>query len=253
MKKILTFLLISILTIPAVFSQCTPDPNITQPGIYPDSATGLAPAIVGQPYNQVMQFKIPADTAIVYNGIPFVATILYFKLLNFTGLPAGITYSCNPASCIFPGDSNGCVLLSGTPTTPGIYPLNAEIEAAGQVTFAGQPITIRQTENIDYYYIVVGISGIAEINPAVVNLGQNYPNPVTQGLTDIDFYTPRLGEFSFKLINLLGKEVISRKVTAQKGMNTIKLNVSSIPPGVYMYSLTGKSSTLTKRMIIRKL
>ena len=40
------------------------------------------------------------------------------------GLPTGLTYGCNPPSCVFPKDTEGCVNLYGTPTGDvGDYPL----------------------------------------------------------------------------------------------------------------------------------
>ncbi|MFM7079047.1 MAG: hypothetical protein ACKOYC_04560, partial [Bacteroidota bacterium] len=51
-------------------SQCVPDPTLTIPGIYPDSATGLASGVVGVPYTQVIQAKVPVDTVVSINGLP---------------------------------------------------------------------------------------------------------------------------------------------------------------------------------------
>ena len=51
MKKtllILTFVFASIFA----NAQCTPDPQFTAAGVYPDTTTGLAPAYVGQSYHQ---------------------------------------------------------------------------------------------------------------------------------------------------------------------------------------------------------
>jgi hypothetical protein len=250
MKKIVLLLSILISGYPA-FTQCVPDPNITQPGIYPDSATGLAPGVVGQPYNQVIQIKVPVDTQIVYLGFNLTATIQSIQLMSFTNLPPGITYACNPANCIFPGGSNGCVLLSGTPNAPGVYHPVAVVKTTATVVLFGQTITLTQNDTVDYYTIVIGVTGLEEINPAVLNLGQNYPNPALNK-TMIDFYTPADGEFRFRLFDLVGKEIQSQMLNVRKGINTIEVNVKDLPPGVYIYSLAGNNATLTRRFIVQK-
>lgn len=250
MKKhlLLLCLLISGYT---AYPQCVPDVTITQPGIYPDSATGLAPGIVGQPYNQVMQIKVPVDTQVVYLGFNLTATIQSIQLMSFTNLPPGITYACNPANCIFPGGSNGCVLLSGTPNTAGVYTPVAIVKTTATVNLFGQTITLTQNDTVDYYTIVIGVTGLSEINPSVLNLGQNYPNPALSK-TMIDFYVPVNGDYQFKLFNLIGKEVQRQQLNIRKGINTIEVNVKDLPPGVYMYSLSGNNSTLTRRLIVQQ-
>lgn len=250
MKKI-TLLLCILFSGYAAFTQCIPDLTITQPGIYPDSATGLAPGVVGQPYNQVMQIRVPVDTQVVYLGFSLTATIQSIELMSFTGLPPGITYACNPANCIFPGGSNGCVLLSGTPNTPGIYNPIAVVKTTGSVVLFGQTILLTQNDTIDYYTIVIGVTGLSDINPAMLNLGQNYPNPAFSK-TMIDFYAPVNGDYQFKLFNLIGKEVQSQIIHAWKGIHTIEVNVKDLVPGVYMYSLSGNASTLTRRLIVQQ-
>ncbi len=90
---------VSTLISGTAFAQCTPDLSITIPGIYPDSATGLPAGIVNQPYSEVIQARVLTDT--VYNGFP--AIISNITITGVTGLPPGLTYSCNPSTCVFPG------------------------------------------------------------------------------------------------------------------------------------------------------
>ena len=58
MKKILLTLTLALAFIGAN-AQCTPDPQFTLAGIYPDSATGLSTAIVGQAYDEVITIISP--------------------------------------------------------------------------------------------------------------------------------------------------------------------------------------------------
>src|SRR5205823_5429951 len=97
--------------------------------IYPDSLTGLSPAVQGVPYNQVLQIRVPPDTVFLGSTVPIDSV----RLLSFTGLPPGLTLVCNPPSCVFNGGTNGCALISGTPTDTGFFPLTAIVDgyAAG--------------------------------------------------------------------------------------------------------------------------
>ncbi|MFM7903469.1 MAG: hypothetical protein ACKPAD_15980, partial [Bacteroidota bacterium] len=116
-KKLLLSTVLVFGTAHLASAQCVPDPTITIPGIYPDSATGLSSGVVGTPYTQVIQAKVPVDTVVSINGLPPTnITISNITVTGVTGLPPGLTYSTTPANGIFPGGSNGCMLVSGTPT-----------------------------------------------------------------------------------------------------------------------------------------
>ncbi len=251
MKKI--FILMFLLLLAGhhvIIAQCVPDLNITQPGIYPDSATGLAPGVVGQPYQQVMQIKVLTDTSIVYSGFQVTVTIQNIQLMSFTGFPPGITYACNPATCIFPGGSNACVLISGVPTTAGVYNLNAVVKTTGTTVLFGQTITLTQFDTIDYYSIVVGAVGLNEINPSIFNLGIPQPNPAVD-YSIVDFYVPSDERLSYGIYTLTGLKVQAGTLKARKGFNSHKINLHSLTPGVYLYSLSTHSLRLTRKLIVQ--
>src|SRR5688572_14836194 len=163
------------------FAQRTPDLSITIPGIYPDSATGLPSGTVGIPYSEVIQAKVLTDTTL--NGLPVVITSITISAV--TGLPPGLSYACNPANCIFPGGSNGCILLSGTPTAAGTFNINVDVSVAG--TIFGIPAP-PQTSSIDYYVINIDVnSGVGnDLANLKFDLLQNKPNPAVN-YTDVSF------------------------------------------------------------------
>ena len=79
------------------YSQCTPDPQFTIGGIYPDSATGLPAAYVGYAYDEVITVVVPLDTIVDIpifgpTAVPFVD----ITLDNVTGLPPNFEYNCSP-------------------------------------------------------------------------------------------------------------------------------------------------------------
>lgn len=82
-------------------------------------------------------------------------------------------------------------------------------------------------------------------------MSQNTPNPFFN-TTDISFYMPVQGFIEFKLVNLIGKEMVRQVLEADPGRNSIRFDGSDFMPGVYIYSISNGSQTLTRRMIISK-
>jgi len=248
MMKRLLLLVVIVGAAISVNAQCVPNTSITQPGIYPDSATGLSSGVINQPYNQVLQLRIPTDTTVVIFGNTQNVTINSITLTSFTGLPPGITYACNPGSCVFPGGSNGCALLSGTPTQAGTFNPVAITNTSG--TIIGFPIN--QVDTINYYTIVINTaSGIAGNQKLKFELMQNDPNPFSNH-TDIKFTVGHQSIVTLKVFNLIGKEVIHKSIQCQAGRNNYRLLGDDLLPGVYMYTLSDGITTYTRRMIYSK-
>ena len=80
---------------------------------------------------------------------------------------------------------------------------------------------------------------------------QNSPNPFND-FTLIDFTSPVQGFIEFKIVNLIGKDVFHRVVEASPGYNTIRFEGGDFTPGVYIYSLSNGTQTITRRMVISK-
>ena len=123
MKKLLLLISITLISVATVNGQCIPDPQFTQPGVYPDSATGFANACVGMPYEQIVTNIVPVDTcAVIIAGLPCIPLDFDSVVITgFTGLPPGFTYTCNspqnttsPATgCTFEGGTIGCISIVG--------------------------------------------------------------------------------------------------------------------------------------------
>lgn len=157
MKKLLLFVSITLLTISSASAQCTPDPQYTSPGIYPNEATGFDSGCVGVAYSQLITNVVPVDTCVtVVQGLPCVTfDIDSVVITSVSGLPAGLsivyydggnTNSPADRGC-FEGGTTGCALISGTPTTAGTY--NLSINVMGYTAGQSQPTLI------DWYTIVI--------------------------------------------------------------------------------------------------
>lgn len=159
MKKLLLFVSITLLTISSASAQCTPDPQYTSPGIYPNEATGFVSGCVGVAYTQLVTNVVPVDTCVtVVQGLPCVTVdIDSIVITSFTGLPNGLnvvyfdggnTNSPADQGC-FEGGTTGCALISGTPTAAGSFTLTINVDA-----YAGGQSTPNPTV-IDWYTIVI--------------------------------------------------------------------------------------------------
>lgn len=231
---------------------CTPDPQYNDTdadrGVYPDSATGFAPAYAGSPYIQLVTIVVPPDTNVFPLGsMPFDSIVL----VSFTGLPPGFTYGCWNASavanrCSWPGDSFGCLQINGNPTIAdtGTYDLtfNGNAYVGGSTT----PVPF----TIDYYKIrIYGPQALTETAKSSFTASQNVPNPF-RGKTHINYTMPSAGEVNLVVYNMLGKAVHTAKLQAIKGENSVEINSSALAPGIYMYTLNSANGTVTRRMIV---
>jgi len=142
MKKTLLFLAAAFTFSGFVHAQCTPDSQFTAIGFYPDSITGLTVACEGSPYSQVITFVAPVDTTVNIPPIgPITIPLDSVVITGISGLPSGLSYSCQFASCSFlPSVSaSSCVEISGTPAngTIGAHPIAITYDA--YVTILGSP------------------------------------------------------------------------------------------------------------------
>jgi len=247
MKKVFLSLIASGLLFFNSMGQCTPDTSIThnQVGIYPDSATGLPHAYVGSTYSTVIQMKVLVDS----NTIAGYATVDSVIITGVSGLPTGFNYYCTPSTCHFPGGSDACIQLEGAaPTTPmiGTYPIVVNVTAYGHLS--GFPVSL--PTNISRYSIVIEQSvGITSLSYAKFEVSQNIPNPFNRS-SDISFISPTTDIVMLKISNLLGKTVYTKSLHAQKGMNKISLSSSDFDPGIYIYTISSGSNSITRRMIV---
>jgi hypothetical protein len=252
MKKTL---LILTFVFAAIFAnaQCTPDPQFTAAGIYPDTSIGLAPAYVGQSYNENITIITPTDTVVDVLGSMVAVTIDSINLTSVTGLPSGFSYSCDPPSCGFPGGTSKCAELYSTinPTASdiGVYNIIFETTAyASDVPFLG---TMTQDDAIDYYYIEISVatSTINQFDNFTLELKDIFPNPVNDQ-SKIQFITGEPKDVVFSVFNYLGEKMDEQIIAANRGVNDIFINANNYPNGMYLYSINNGEKIISKRMVI---
>jgi Secretion system C-terminal sorting domain len=239
MKKLLLSATFAAIWSLGASAQCTPDPQFTNPGVYPDSATGFESACVGVPYEQIITNVVPADSTVFIGPIPVTLVIDSVVVVSVTGLPPGFTFSCfdgqnvnSPFNgCAFEGGTAGCISIAGTPQAgdEGIYNLDVTFD----LYLAGQP-TPQFTTSIDYYSIeviaaAICAAGMNDISTANFNL---YPNPVSE---------------SFTLDGLEGLNISAISITNAEGKvlatyvdvpsSSFDMNVAHLDGGIYFVQI----------------
>ncbi|MBL4704537.1 MAG: T9SS type A sorting domain-containing protein [Flavobacteriales bacterium] len=251
MKKILLGLIaVTVIGFNANAQSCAPDPFYMDSsyGAWPDTITNFVPAQEGVFYSEVLDFKLPSDAGDIdplYSGIPVDSAVL----TDVTGLPPGLTYVCDQASCSWLGGAQGCASLFGTPTVPGSYDVVIELDGYITVPLIG---SISQPATFTGYVIVVSpAAGISIYHKDDFAVSQNSPNPFGEE-TRIDFKTGTAGEVTLRVMNLLGSVVHTQQVQANPGDNTIRFKNNGLSNGVYVYTLSNGLKSVTKKMTIRR-
>ena len=88
--------------------------------------------------------------------------------------------------------------------------------------------------------------------PKDYNLYQNYPNPFNP-TTTIKYDLPKRSFVTLKVYNILGEEVATLvNGVKQAGSYSVVFNASSLPSGVYIYTLATNEFVSSKKMLIIK-
>ena len=250
MKKILLTLTLALAFVGAN-AQCTPDPQFTLAGIYPDSATGLSTAIVGQAYDEVITIISPTDTSVTIFGQSISVTVQTIELISVTGLPASFSYDCETANCTFSGGSTSCAVLTSPSPTVAEVGLHQIIMNTITTVDAGILGIQSQEDVIDYYYINVtnSTSVVNQFNDFTFELKDIFPNPVNSN-AKIQFISGNSADVVFTVFNYLGEKIEERNILANRGVNDIEISAGDYANGMYLYSINNGIQMVSKRMAI---
>ena len=234
-----------------VQAQCTPDSQYTIIGVYPDSATGLTGAIVGQAYDEVITIITPTDTSVDLFGQSISVTVQTIELTSVTGLPPSFSYDCANSLCTFLGGSISCAVLSSASPTSAEIGYHQIIMNTTTTVDAGLFGIQTQDDIIDYYYINVtnATSVINKFNNFTFELKDIFPNPVNSN-AKIQFISGNSNDIVFTVFNYLGEKIEERNLAATRGVNDIEIYAKDYANGMYLYSINNGVKIVSKRMII---
>ncbi len=246
MIRLFTLISLALLSPLLIQAQCQPDPQYTEPGIYPDSATNLPHAFATYEYNAVFTAIIPADTMLLPGLTLRIDSI---GVTDIQGLPAGFSAIPNRPSAFWHGGTSGCMLITGTPTEAqvGTYPL--QITVVGYIGGLGLPNAFV----IDYYSITVreaAVYGFSENHKNPLQL-KSSPNPFREN-TSVSFQAPETASYEIALFDLLGRKLGSEQIFATSGRVTHAPETVHLRQGTFICTVTNLKSGATSSIRIVK-
>jgi len=262
--KILLFTLSLTISTFLAFAQCVPDTSFALLGVgvypLPDSTctdAGIScddctvsvftPIEQGIPYAYTMTAVVPDSVTVSTAPIP----LTYIDVTGVTGLPAGISYTCNPPDCRFYANTIGCVLISGTTMDPvGSYSISVSaslVNSSGTlpITF---PNTIIEALNGCYIFNVrEPVSIIENVSSDIIAT----PNPVNN-TANIEFSSNTSGNAILKVYTINGALVLTSVNEIKAGNNSISLDVNKLDNGVYYYNVETNDTKFINKMLVSK-
>lgn len=242
MKKTLSLLATSILGVAFLLAQdCTIDDSYTSPGIYPDTVQNLDTALVDVYFEQVLQVKALTDTTVDLGAGDQNIPVNWIRVDGVSGLPTGFSYSCNPSNCIFPGGSNGCVVLYGTAVDgqEGAYPITVNTTGEVVILFGSMEVTEEYPIDIAGYVLVVnGPNGINkhENSFLVYQEGDNYRFNFLSKISDL----------IYNLYDVNGRRIASNSLNHTESLN---ISTELLPRGLYILQMELDGNLISYRLI----
>jgi hypothetical protein len=266
MRNSLLLLFALLCTANSLKAQCVPDTSILSTGQivspYPSSpsnpASTLKPACAGEQYSQTLTFNIP-DT-IVLPIAPFPVALNSASIAPtgaIEGLPNGISYACNPPSCVFLKNTLGCVILTGvTNDPPGNDTLTINLSVS--TSLLPFPIALEFPEQLadtlEYFIVVKPAgqcnSGTTDLTSRISSL-KNVPNPFGQE-TSIVIEAMESGSYRFEVSNMLGHQLYTERLQLTEGRNQFTFEAGDLPNGTYFYSIGNEHGRSASRFIIAR-
>lgn len=243
MRKIYLVLSLLAASLVSAYAQCTPRAGMTN-YIEPEF---LDNAIAGSAYSQVVYFRVPKDTILSYNGTPVAVSVQNSKILAMEGIPSGFVYNCNKANCNFAGGSNGCAVITGTPTLAqvGDYPIKIRIQTN---TLIGGTIPLSRIDSGIYdFKILATVSTGPQIGEG--KLFSVYPNPANQSIQLKLAPISNTGKLT--VCNLLGNVVLEKELGVSTTQSDENINSSQWPAGLYLIQVKSGDKLTTHKILVK--
>jgi len=246
MKKLLLFIaFIGLFGFQRVNAQCTPVPFPPPALTNPDTTMGIPPAVATQPYSEIVNVRVPADTIVMGTNLPIDS----IGVDSITGIPPTFSYATNSPNDYWKGGTFGCFIVQGTPaeSDTGVYTMILHTKI-----FVGHNPNNTILYSAEFEFIILDSSkvGFRDITGDQFAVRQNAPNPFDDKTT-IRFNSPQMDVFSFEVYNVAGQLVRKELIQANMGINQIEFAKGDLPSGMYIYQLSNEKYNVRKRMIIR--
>jgi hypothetical protein len=189
---------------------------------------------------------------------------LRIEITDRSNLPAGWeTQICFFQNCFPPS----VVLKDGTMDADLTEPLDIAFATTSEPASGSVTVVVTNLDNtnekveLTFAASTMGTSSAGSPVASELLLSQNYPNPFSLSKvpnTTIGYRMAEAGNATIKVYNLLGREVrtlvnefrpVGKSSVTWNGRDN---NGRLLPAGIYMYKLTTKSQTLSRRLMITR-
>lgn len=254
------------LTLSAQMS-CEPDPFYADStgGVYPRPVSEAFPdagidalACPGQEY--LFNFTVNVPDTILFAGTPIGVERVSLRGENpVTGLPAGLSFVCNPSDCDMAKNTQGCIALVGTVSedvTPGVYPLEILVNIVTSLGISVPTQFPNPAIAPGEYFIVVGepdgeggcltVSLMETLSDQPLSL---FPNPA-RGEVQIIVPDKSIQQATLTVFDVLGRPVIhSKEQLMDKGQ--CRISTAQLSAGTYFVNIADSNHRYQAKMVIQ--
>jgi hypothetical protein len=116
------------------------------------------------------------------------------------------------------------------------------------------PVLNANDPNFHYYSTAVmsfttNCTDIDEYSPLSARNVVLFPNPANDNV-QVNIRTNGNSNLEVSILNIVGQELHSQRITTSQGQTTAVINVSDLPPGMYLVNLKSGSSIISKKLVI---
>lgn len=216
---------------------CVPNSTLLENQVDPDSDNSqtFVDGTINVPYDDTYSIHVPTIFDVLGNPINVVS----IKFMGIQGLPPGLTAMPNPVDSLWPFGTIGCVKISGTPTSSGVFTLSLKQEL-------DLGFTVLPLDNNAYTLNItapVGIVNNARQNISLQNVEKNENNMV------LTIYSPENEEVRISLLSVAGVRVIDISEKLESGHNNIAFETQGLSKGVYIISISTPERSINNKIL----
>jgi len=249
-----------------------------------DTLTAFPHAMAGMDFTADVTIRVPVDTALYYdldnNGEIDQATeyfegvsIASMNIADIVGLPIGFSWECvggvsdSPelGDCAWSGGDFGCISIKSDGPVNGLlagngvqaYPINVILDVSASYLVFGTipyPVNTQVNDLLDYFVLVVddgnNVSSSEIIDSRNFKLISAYPNPAKDHFR-IQYGNDNMSDVSVNMYDILGNIVVSETHKSAIGYNEILFNSDNLKAGIYTFTLSNDTQSITERIVIK--
>ena len=254
MKRTLLYaaVILGLLASPSLLSaQCTPGDETTCPDLENNGEICpemLPNAILDEPYLQEFTILAPPEY-VLDSSAGIVVSLPHLTIKSIDNMPPGLSWESNAADSVFMVGTYYCVLLEGTPTQKGSFPLKIVVDVYVPGILGSPPIYVATVTDSTSLAITVSDANAVDDHPLnFFNRLICSPNPFSNEV-EITFNNPEPGSARLEVYTIMGKQVHAEALKILQGENRILFKGEDLMTGVYFITLRDSQGAVTRRIV----